>query len=230
MRNKQGLQANQVSVLVYYLITLGVTIWVMNGQESLYLLLLLVAAWGLPMVPRLFCHVFGLPKLDAAEIAFDAFILCSVVFGSILGGYQKIPYYDKLLHSVSGFLLAVVGALVYYWKKPGRTIEAADAPLASLFAGMFAVASAALWEIYEFALSFWGIDPQQTARTGVGDTMWDIIVCTIGGLLTAAACYRYIKWNGKKRYGLMMVLFRNVYEVTFAESSIEHQSPKESPN
>ena len=61
-------------------------------------------------------------------------------------------------------------------------------------------------------MSQFGADPQQVAATGVGDTMQDMIVCTLGGLITAVSCWKYLRHLGeKRRKGLMMSLFEAYY-------------------
>ena len=73
--------------------------------------------------------------------------------------------------------------------------------------------SAVLWEIWEYGVSLFGADPQQVALTGVSDTMQDMIVCTVGGLITAISCWKYLKHLGEnRRKGLMMSLFEKFYE------------------
>ena len=123
-----------------------------------------------------------------------------------------MPYWDKILHFLSGFLFAVLGTVVYFSCKPGHQLERADAFNASLYTWMFAMMSAVLWEIWEYIVSQSGADPQQVAATGVGDTMQDMIVCTLGGLITAASCWKYLQHTGEKRHvGLMMRLFEAYY-------------------
>ena len=71
--------------------------------------------------------------------------------------------------------------------KPGHRARAGGrGQCAALFTWVFAVLSAVLWEIWEYIVSLSGADPQQVAATGVGDTMQDMSVCTLGGLFTAA--------------------------------------------
>ena len=125
---------------------------------------------------------------------------------------------DRILHFLSGFLFAVLGTAVYFSCKPGHKLERADAFNASLYTWMFAMMSAVLWEIWEYFVSQFGADPQQVAATGVGDTMQDMIVCTLGGLITAVSCWKYLRHLGeKRRKGLMMSLFEAYYRENIAE-------------
>ncbi|MDO5142737.1 MAG: hypothetical protein Q4D31_06930 [Eubacteriales bacterium] len=190
----------------YYAFTLCGAVYRLRGGAAMYDVLLAVAAFVLPLVPQLLYRLTPLRPVYLLEIVFDGFVLAAVPFASLFGAYDWVPYWDKILHFLSGFLFATLGMAVYFTNKPGHALERADAANAALFTWMFAVLSAVLWEIWEYLVSFSGADPQQVAATGVGDTMGDMIVCTLGGLLTARACWRYLR-HPERRKGLMMRLF-----------------------
>ena len=65
----------------------------------------------------------------------------------------------------------------------------------ALFSLAFSVAIGAFWEIFEFTMdSTFGLNMQ---KTGLVDTMWDLIGDTAGASAVAAMGYAYLK--GKKR-------------------------------
>lgn len=199
------------TLVFYYLFTLGAAAYRLLHEPGAYNALLAVAALALPAVPPVLWRVCRLRPVLLAELVFDWFVFAAVPFASLFGAYDLIPYWDKILHFLSGFLFAVLGTAVYFAKKPGHALDPADAFNAALYTWMFAMMSAVLWEIWEYLVSFSGTDPQQVAATGVGDTMCDIIVCTVGGLLTALSCWKYLRRGGKGHTGLMMRLFEAVY-------------------
>ncbi|HJA48529.1 MAG TPA: hypothetical protein H9790_04265 [Candidatus Agathobaculum intestinipullorum] len=199
------------TLVFYYLFTLGAAAYRLLHEPGAYNALLAVAAFALPVVPPVLWRVCRLRSVLLAELVFDWFVFAAVPFASLFGAYDLIPYWDKILHFLSGFLFAVLGTAVYFAKKPGHALDPADAFNAALYTWMFAMMSAVLWEIWEYLVSFSGADPQQVAVTGVGDTMGDIIVCTVGGLLTALSCWKYLRRGGKGHTGLMMRLFEAVY-------------------
>ena len=48
--------------------------------------------------------------------------------------------------------------------------------------------------------------------------MQDMIVCTLGGLITAVSCWKYLRHLGEnRRKGLMMSLFEAYYRENIAE-------------
>ncbi len=200
------------TLIFYYVFTAGAAVRCMMRDATVYNMLLVLAAFLLPAVPRVVYRLCRLRPVYLLETVFDWFVLAAVSFASLFGGYELIPYWDKILHFLSGFLFAVLGTAVYFAKKPGHALDPADAFNASLYTWMFAMMSAVLWEIWEYLVSFSGADPQQVALTGVGDTMGDIIVCTVGGLITAVSCWKYLRHLGEnRRKGLMMHLFEAYY-------------------
>lgn len=201
------------TLIFYYVFTACAAVWCLLRQPGVYNALLVVAAVALPAVPQALYRLCRLRRVYLLEIVFDWFVWAAVPFASLFGAYDLIPYWDKILHFLSGFLFAVLGTVVYFTLKPGHALDRADAPNAALYTWMFAMMSAVLWEIWEYLVSFSGADPQQVALTGVGDTMGDIIVCTVGGLITAVSCWKYLRHPGEKRHkGLMMHLFEAYYQ------------------
>lgn len=200
------------TLIFYYLFTACAAVLCLRREATVYNGLLVLAAFLLPAVPQVLYRLCHLRPVYLLEIVFDGFVLAAVSFASLFGGYELIPCWDKILHFLSGFLFAVLGTAVYFAKKPGHALDPADAFNASLYTWMFAMMSAVLWEIWEYIVSFSGADPQQVAQTGVGDTMGDIIVCTVGGLITAISCWNYLRHIGQnRRKGLMMQLFEAYY-------------------
>ena len=200
------------TLIFYYVFTLCAAVLCLLREATVYNGLLVLAAFLLPVVPHVLYRLCHLRPVYLLEVVFDGFVLAAVSFASLFGGYELIPYWDKILHFLSGFLFAVLGTAVYFSQKPGHALDPADAFNASLYTWMFAMMSAVLWEIWEYLVSFSGADPQQVALTGVGDTMGDIIVCTVGGLITAISCWKYLRHIGEnRRKGLMMHLFEAYY-------------------
>lgn len=206
----------RITLIFYYIFTVCAVIYGLLREFSVYNALLALAALALPAVPFALYRVAHLTPVPLLETVFNLFVLAAVPFASLLGGYEFVPYWDKILHFLSGFLFAALGMVVYFLKKPGHALDPADAFNASAFTWMFAIWTAAIWEFWEYFVSFFGADPQQVVRTGVGDTMQDMIVCAVGGLLTAISCYKYLRGKRQGR-GLMMHLFDSFYQANIKE-------------
>lgn len=68
----------------------------------------------------------------------------------------------------------------------------------ALFAFMFAVGMGALWEIFEFAMDqLFGMNMQ---KSGLIDTMWDLIVDTAGALVIALLGWVYLRTSGSDSF------------------------------
>ena len=205
------MKQRRAMLIFYYGFTAAAAFWRLGREGTVYNLLLAAAAFVLPAVPRLLYRVFRLRPVALADTVFLAFVWAAVPFASLAGGYDLVPYWDKVLHFLSGFLFAVLGTVVYFSNKPRRTLDPEDAANAALFTLMFALMSAVLWEFWEYFVSLFGADPQQVAATGVADTMQDMLVCALGGLITALSCRKYLRSGGKGHIGLMMRLFEAYY-------------------
>lgn len=104
------------------------------------------------------------------------FILLSVFLGRGLHIYRLIPFWDKALHFLSGFIAVAVSKHLYYVL--GGDIK--NKVLLNFFAIAFAIAVAGVWEIYEFTIdSLFNLKSQNGS---LDDTMWDIILGTVSGL------------------------------------------------
>ena len=134
-------------------------------------------------------NVFVPPELEALALLF---VFAALFLGEVRGYYVRFWWWDLVLHSVSGFLLGIVGFLLVYVLNEKEDLERHMKPgFVALFAFMFAVGLGALWEIFEFAMdSFFGLNMQ---RSGLVDTMWDLIVDTAGALFIAMLGYLYLR-------------------------------------
>jgi hypothetical protein len=129
-----------------------------------------------------------------AEFALFAvvFIFAALFLGEIRGYYARFWWWDVVLHTSSGFLVGVAGFLLVYVLNQHERIELHMKPgFVALFSFAFAMAVGAVWEVFEFGMdSVFGLNMQ---KTGLVDTMWDLIVDAIGALTIASLGYAYMK-------------------------------------
>ena len=105
------------------------------------------------------------------------FILLSAFAGKALEFYKHIPHWDKLLHFASGFIFVPAGRQLY------KKISSADTSIKVIhfFALFFAIAAAALWEIFEFSGdSLFGTTAQNNS---LDDTMLDMLAGTLSAVI-----------------------------------------------
>ena len=101
------------------------------------------------------------------------------------------------MHAGSGFLLGIMGFLLVYVLNQEEKIQLHMKPrFVALFSFVFAVAIGAVWEIFEFAMDgFFGLNMQKEMLgdlSGLTDTMWDLVVDTLGAAVISILGYLYI--------------------------------------
>lgn len=132
------------------------------------------------------------------EVLVLVFVFCALFLGEVRSYYDRIWWWDIALHSTSGLLMGILGFLLVYVLNESEKIALAMTPrFVAFFAFMFAVAVGSLWEIFEFAMdSVFGArmqKPMFSDPSGLTDTMWDMIVNTIGAGLISTLGWWYLK-------------------------------------
>lgn len=119
-------------------------------------------------------------------ISIYIFIFLSMTLGKTFFFYG-IPHWDKFLHLTSGLLIALVG-MVVLWSLNSKGPKLVPSVIIA-FILAFSIASAGVWEIWEFTTdSLFGLTAQNNS---LNDTMWDIICGTVGGSIVCIFLYLY---------------------------------------
>ena len=126
------------------------------------------------------------------------FVFASLFLGEIRSYYERIWWWDIALHTTSGLLLGIVGFLLVYLLNKSEHVDIHLRPhFVALFAFVFAVAVGALWEIFEFTMDrSFGTRMQKPMlgdASGLTDTMWDLIVDTIGAAIISVFGWWYTR-------------------------------------
>jgi len=143
----------------------------------------------LPAIVRRRYHVYFPLEIDFVVIGF---IFAAIFLGEIHGYYTRFWWWDSVLHMGSGLLLGLTGFLLIYILNEEKKVHVKMKPgFVALFAFAFAVMMGGIWEIFEFSMDgFFGLNMQ---KSGLIDTMWDLIVDTAGALVIALLGYFYLK-------------------------------------
>ena len=120
------------------------------------------------------------------------FIYASLFLGEIRSYYTKFWWWDIVLHTTSAALLGMLGFILVYVLNKERRINLFMTPgFIALFSFAFSLALGVAWEIFEFAMdSFFGLHMQ---KSGLVDTMWDLIVDVLGAAVIAIVGYFSLK-------------------------------------
>ena len=126
-----------------------------------------------------------------------AFMFSALFLGEVRNYYEEIWWWDIALHTSSGLMLGLVGFLLVYILNENARADLNMRPrFVALFAFLFAVAVGAVWEIFEFSMDrVLGTSMQKAMfgdDSGLTDTMWDLIVDTIGALVISCMGWWYM--------------------------------------
>jgi len=136
------------------------------------------------------------------ELLAIAFIFAALFLGETRGYYGRFWWWDIALHTTSGGLLGILGVLLVYLLNETPRIDLHMRPgFVAFFAFCFALTVGALWEIFEFTMDRTiGTTMQKPMRgddSGLTDTMWDLIVDSVGAGTVSLASYFYMS-RGKQ--------------------------------
>lgn len=124
------------------------------------------------------------------------FIFFAMYMGKIFDLYERVPNYDKILHLLSGVIIALLGFMIFLNLNHGKFQGDFHPLFAMTFSIFFAMAVAGGWEIWEFTTDqLWGFASQNNSLI---DTMLDIICGTVMGVITNIPIY--LQSKGKKIY------------------------------
>ena len=146
-----------------------------------------VTAWIVYFV----CKITFLKKSEICFYVILAFTFSAIYLGNVWDLYRIIPIYDKLLHLLSGVILAIIGLVSFLYLNNGNIKGDFNNYFALLFSIIFSIAAAGLWEIWEFSTDMlFGFHSQNNSLI---DTMMDIICGSIMGIIANIPIYLYIK-------------------------------------
>lgn len=181
---------------------------------NLFIAALTLVFTFLPFIIAQKNHIYLPPGI---QIAILLFIFASLYLGELRQYYLKFWWWDIMLHTFSGIILGFIGFLLTYILNHEKRINVILSPFfIALFSFTFAITVGTLWEIYEFAMdSIFGLNMQ---KSGLVDTMWDLIVDTLGALFSSVISYVYMKHKQKSFIDRFIEKFINKNTVIFDEN------------
>jgi len=184
-----------VVYLIWAVLVLELVASLFNARYSLAFISLITLM--LSFAPVIFADRFQirLPVHFFAGIVL--FIFGTIYLGEAFGFYEKYWWWDVLLHGGSAMGFGLIGFVFVFILFEGDRYAAPPWALA-LIAFCIAITIGAMWEVFEFAMDqIFGLNMQ---KSGLIDTMWDLIVDIVGAAIGAAAGFGYLK--GRRHRGL----------------------------
>lgn len=148
-----------------------------------------LATFGLATAPAILASRLNITLPVPFLAATTLFIFASVFLGEAFDFYEKVWWWDIALHGSSAIGFGLIGFLFIFMLFEGDRYAAPPAAIAFI-AYCVGVTMGSLWEIFEYLmdLSF----GMQMQKTGLDDTMTDLMINGIGAAVGALTGYFYL--------------------------------------
>lgn len=147
-------ETGRTSLMVYLilraLVILCMILQILRGDINNALLCLLSLI--LLILPLFIQNKFQITLPNVLEISIYLFIFSAEILGEINNFYEKIPYWDTILHTINGFLATAVGfSLVDLLNKNSKKFNLSPIYLC-LVAFCFSMTIGVMWEFFEYTV------------------------------------------------------------------------------
>jgi hypothetical protein len=167
-----------------------------------------LARWSLAFVSFATLALSLLPPLLAARwsltlplpvlIFTTLFFFASIFLGEAFDFYERLWWWDLALHGSSALGFGLTGFLFVFMLFEGDRFAAPPSAIAFI---TFCVAMTvgAIWEVFEYGMDIsFGLSMQ---KSGLDDTMGDLIVNALGGFIASLTGYVYLVRNSAGMLG-----------------------------
>ena len=180
------------ALLIAGLIALGSTRWSLAFVSF--------ATLGLSLLPPLLAARWSLTLPLPFLVATTLFFFATIFLGEAFDFYERLWWWDLALHGSSAVGFGLTGFLLVFMLFEGDRFAAPPSAIAAI---TFCVAMTigATWEIFEYTMdASFGLNMQ---KSGLDDTMGDLIVNGIGSLTASLTGYIYLTrdsegWIGRR--------------------------------
>lgn len=195
--------------------------WIIGDHSQDFLIII---TFILTYFPSILSKKFGVYLPKRLQLIITLFIFAAQILGEIGDFYEKISWWDTMLHTISGIVLGLVGFLfVYLLNEKGNINVNLSPKFVIIFAFCFALTMGVFWEFFEFGADrLFGYNMQKfrmPGQDGLVDTMNDLIVDAIGAIVACIGGYIYIK---RKKD----VLFNDYFDEWFESERIKNTEKK----
>lgn len=188
------LQASRTEVAVSYVmkgILMVGAVYALILRDYFIIFSAVVAVIG-SMIPTILYRQWRIILPIELDLILTGFIGAHFILGELGAFYLKYWWFDLFLHDLSGFVIGIVGFVWSYMLLYTNKIKASPWFIL-VFTVSLAMAAGAGWEIFEFSMDqVFGFNMQ---KSGLKDTMGDLIVCTVGSVFAGILGYFYLRNN-----------------------------------
>lgn len=199
-------ESTQYKLSIALKIMIGALVLISAFRQELFLTSVSLTVLFFSFMPTIVSKNYRIRLPIEVDFIVTLLLYLHFVLGEYDHFYLKFPWWDLLLHSGNSIILGFLGFILAYSLM--LTSKMSTKPiLASLFSLSFAVFIGVLWEIFEFSMDyFFGFSMQ---KSGLVDTMTDLMMDVVGGAVVSVAGFFYMK---KKKEGLFSRLLRKFLE------------------
>jgi len=206
MKLKRFITAERVKLAISLFLRLTIIAAIVAAiiNQRWTVLFVSIMAFASTFLPAIIERNYKIHLPSEFEFVITIFLYSSLFLGEVRDYYARYWWWDIFLHGIAGIALGFVGFLIVYVLYYENKIKTSPMFVA-IFSFSFAVALGAVWEIFEFAMdSFFGLNMQ---KSGLVDTMWDLIVDSGGALITCLIGLMYIKGGKTRLFGRLVNKF-----------------------
>ncbi len=172
------LREHKSSFLVYVTLRLLVILMMIlqifiRNYENVFLCVLTLV---LLLIPSLIQINLKIELPTALEITILVFFFAAEILGEIQSYYIKFPFWDTVLHTINGFLMAAIGfALVDILNRSKKFSIQLSPVFLAIVAFCFSMTIGVIWEFFEYGMDqFFGLDMQKdTVIQGFSSVLLD---------------------------------------------------------
>lgn len=148
------------------------------------------ATLALSLVPPLLAARFSLTLPLPFLLFTTLFFFASIFLGEAFDFYERLWWWDLALHGFSAVGFGLIGFLFVFMLFEGDRFAAPPSAIAFI-SFCVAMTVGATWEVFEYGMDkSFGLNMQ---KSGLDDTMGDLIVDAAGGLFASATGYFYLR-------------------------------------
>lgn len=193
------LREHRSSFIVYVtlraLVILMMILQIFNrNYENVFLCILTLI---LLIVPSLIQVNLRIEIPTGLEISILVFIFAAEILGEIQAYYIRFPFWDTVLHTINGFLMAAIGfALVDILNRSEKITFRLSPLYLAIVAFCFSMTIGVVWEFFEFSMDrFFGLDMQKDT---IVNSIHSVMLDPAGGNVPVGIDYiRDVAVNGE---------------------------------
>ena len=149
---REQFRAHKALTVVYFLMRLAVLLVLVASilERDYHAVFYCLITLLLFLVPTFVERRIKIEVPDLLHILILLFIFAAQILGEIREYYLTFPYWDAMLHTITGFLAAAIGfAFIDIWNSSEHAAMKLSPLFAAVFAFCFSMTVGVLWEFFE---------------------------------------------------------------------------------